>query len=62
MADVRMGRELLNEGECRRIEPLEIIDEDQQRMLRLCEHAYEALEHGLEAKLGIERRKMSRSG
>src|SRR5260370_25358903 len=58
MADVRMGRGVLNEGECRRIEPLEIIDEDQQWMLRLCEHAHKALEYGLEAKLGIERRKM----
>jgi hypothetical protein len=37
---------------------LKIVDEDQQGMLRLREHAYKALEHGLEAKLGIERRKI----
>src|SRR6516165_3716870 len=52
-----MSGELLYEAERRRIEPLQIIDEDHQRMLGPSEYADEAPEHGLEADLGVQRRK-----
>ena len=53
---VRLGQQVLEQVERRRVEPLQIVEEQRQRMLRPGEHADEAPEHQLEAALRVLRR------
>ena len=52
---VRLGQQILEQVERRRVEPLQIVEEQRQRMLRPGEHADEAAEHQLEPPLRLLR-------
>ena len=45
MPHVRLGQQILEEVERRRVEPLKIIEKERQRMFRPSEDADEATEH-----------------
>ena len=53
MAHLGMGDEMFDQIEGRRIQPLQIVEEQRQRMLGPSEHAEESPEHQLEAILAI---------
>ena len=53
---IRPGQQVLEQIERRRVEPLQVVEEQRQRMLRPREHADEAPEHQLEAALRVLRR------
>ena len=55
---IRLGQQVLEQIERRRIEPLQIVEEQGQRMLRPGEHAEEAPEDQLEASLRVLRRQL----
>ena len=50
---IRLGQQVLEQIERRRVEPLQIVEEQRERMLRPREHAEEAPEHQLEAALRV---------
>ena len=54
---VRLGQEILEHIERCRIEPLQIVEEQRQRMFRLCEHPDESPKNQLEPPLRVLRRK-----
>ena len=58
VAHLGIGHEMLDQIEGRRIQPLQIVEEQRQRMLRTGEHAEETPEHQLEAILAILRRQI----
>ena len=58
VAQLGLGRQVLEQIQCRSIEPLQIVEEQRQRMLRPGEHAEQAAEHQLEAALGVLRRQL----
>ena len=58
MPHLRMRDQVLDEVERRRVQPLQIIEEQRERMLLAREHAEEAAKHQLEAILGILRRQV----
>jgi hypothetical protein len=53
---IRLRQHMLEQVERRRIEPLQIVEEQRQRMLRPGKHAEKAPEHELEAALRVLRR------
>ena len=55
---IRLGQQVFEQVERRRIEPLQIVEEQGQRVLRPGEHAEEAPEDQLEAPLRILGRKV----
>ena len=55
---VRLGQQILEQVERRRIEPLQIVEEQRERVLLAREHAEEAPEHQLEAVLRVLRRQL----
>ena len=55
---LRVRDQMLEEVERRRIQPLQIVEEQRERVLRPCEHADEAPEHQLEAVLRVLRRQI----
>ena len=55
---VGLGQQLLDQIERGRVEPLQIVEEQRERMLRPREHADEAPEHQLEAALRLLRRQL----
>src|ERR1700733_7518485 len=52
------GQEILEQVERRRVEPLKIVEEERQRMLRPGEHADKPSKHQLETSLRVLRRKL----
>ena len=50
---IRMDQQVFEQIERGRIEPLQIVEEERQRMLRPGEHSQEAPEHQLEASLRV---------
>src|SRR5712671_8005535 len=58
MPHLRMRNQMFEEIERCCIYPLQIIEKQRERMLRLGEHAEEPPEHQLEAVLGISRRQL----
>ncbi len=59
---IRPGQQILEQIERRRVEPLQIVEEERQRMLRPGEHADEPPEHQLEAALRVLRRQLGTGG
>ena len=55
---IRLRQQMLEQVERRRVEPLQIVEEQRQRMLRPGEHAEKAPEHQLEAALRVLRRQL----
>ena len=55
MSHVRLGQQILEQIERRRVEPLQIVEEQRQRMFRPGEYADEPPEYQLEAALRILR-------
>ena len=55
---IRPGQQILEQIERRRVEPLQIVEEQRQRMFRPGEHADEAPKHQLEPPLRVLRRKL----
>ena len=55
---VRLGQQILEQIERRRVEPLQVVEEERQRMFRPREHADESPEHQLETALRILWRKL----
>src|ERR1700685_2653432 len=53
-----MGNQVLQQVEGRRIQPLQIVEEQNERMLRPREHSQEAPENHLKAVLGLLRRQV----
>src|SRR5712672_3004284 len=53
---VGMEEEIFDERQRGRIEPLQVIDEDDERVFRPRKHADESLEHGLKPQFGIDGR------
>jgi hypothetical protein len=51
-----MEEEMLDECQRPRIEPLQVIDENDERVFCPCEHADEPLEQGLKPQLGVDGR------
>src|SRR5258708_25285767 len=49
---IRLGQRVLEQVECGRVEPLQIVEEQGQRMFRPREHANELPEYPLETSLG----------
>jgi hypothetical protein len=58
VTDIRLSEQILEQVECCRIEPLQIVQEQGQRMFRAGEHADKAPEYQLEAALCLLRRKL----
>ena len=56
--DVGLGHQVFDQIQSGRIEPLQIVEEQRERMLRARKHADEAPEHELEAALRILRRQV----
>ena len=55
---IRLGQQILEQIERRRVEPLQVVEEQRQRMLRPGEDADEPPEHQLEAPLRVLWRKL----
>ena len=55
---LRIGHQVLQQFQRRRIQPLQIVEEQRERVLRPGERAEEAPEHHLEAVLRILRRQV----
>ena len=55
---VRPGQQILEQIEGRRVEPLQIVEEERERMFRPCEYADKSPEHQLEATLRVLWRKI----
>ena len=55
---IRPGQQILEQIERRRVEPLQIVEEQGQRMFRPREYADESPEHQLEAALRVLWRKL----
>ena len=55
---IRLGQQILEQVERRRVEPLQIVEEQRQRMFRPGEDADEASEHQLEPRLRLLRRQL----
>ena len=55
---IRPGQQILEQIERRRVEPLQIVEEQRQRMFRPGEDADEAPEHQLETSLRVLRRQL----
>src|SRR5262249_51562412 len=53
VAHVRLGQEILQQVKGCRVEPLQIVEEQGERMFRSCENADKSPEHQLEAALRI---------
>src|SRR5262245_25470443 len=53
VAHIRLGEEILEKIKGCRVEPLQVVEEQGERMLRSCEHADKSPEHKLEAALRI---------
>src|SRR3984893_19060321 len=53
-----VGDQMLEEVECRRVQPLQIVEEQHERVLRRGEYAEEPPEHRLEAVLRVLRREV----
>ncbi len=51
----RMSNEMLEKIECRRIQPLQIVEKQRKRVFPACEHGDESPEHHLEALLRLQR-------
>ena len=51
---VRMEEEIFDERQSGRIEPLQVIDENDERVFSPRKHADEPLEYGLKAQLGVD--------
>ena len=56
MARVAMGDEILDQRQGRRIEPLKVVDKNNQRVLWPREDVDETLEYQLKPKFGVRRR------
>ena len=56
--NVPLGQEILEQVERRRVQPLQVVEEERQRMFRCCEYADEATEHELKAPLRLLRLKL----
>ena len=50
---IRLRQQILEQIERRRVEPLQVVEEERQRMLRPGEHADEPPEHQLETALRV---------
>ena len=55
---VRLDRQITEQVQGRRVQPLQIVQEQRQRMLRPGEHAEQAAEHQLETALCVLRRQL----
>src|SRR5258708_403895 len=55
---IRSGQEILQQVERRGVEPLQVVEEQRQRMFRPCKHADESSEYQLEATLRLLRWKL----
>ena len=55
---VRLGQQILEQIERRRVEPLQVVEEERQRMFRPGEHADEPPEHQLETPSRVLRREL----
>src|SRR5262245_18861183 len=53
MSHIHLSQQILEQIECRRVEPLQIVQEQGERMFRPCEYADESPEHQLEAALRV---------
>src|SRR5262245_36188403 len=53
MPHIHLSQQALEQIECRRVEPLQIVQEQGERMFRPCEYADESPEHQLEAALRV---------
>jgi hypothetical protein len=58
IAQVRPGRQVLEQVERGRVQPLQVVEEQRQRMLRAREDGEQAVEHELEAPLRIRGRQL----
>src|SRR5271167_4202156 len=58
VVDIRMGRELLQEIERSRIQPLQVVQKEHQGMFFACEDRDELPEHHLEALLRLQGREV----
>src|SRR4029077_16426188 len=59
---VRLDQQVLKQIERRSIEPLQIVEEERQRMLLRGEHAQEPPEHRVETSLRVLRRQFGKRG
>ena len=59
---VRLDRQITEQVQGRRVQPLQIVQEQRQRMLRPGEHAEQAAEHQLETALCVLRRQLRHGG
>ena len=60
VSDIRLGQQVFEQIERGRIEPLQIVEEQRQWMLRPGEHREEAAEDQLEASLRVLGRQLRR--
>ena len=58
MLDVGVGHDVFEQLERRRVQPLEVVEEERERMFLAREHAEEGSEHEVEAALRFGRRKL----
>ena len=58
MPHLRLGQQMLEQVERCRVQPLQIVEEQRQRVLRPGEHAEEAPEHQLKAALRVMGRQL----
>src|SRR6188472_862090 len=58
MPHIHLSQQILEQIECRRVEPLQIVEKQGERMFRPCEYADESPEHQLEAALRVLWRKI----
>src|SRR5208283_3521435 len=56
--NVRLGQQTLEQVQCRCVQPLQVVEEERQRMARFCEDADEAAEYELEPPLRLLRLKL----
>ena len=55
---IRLGDQALEQFEGRRVQPLQVVEEQREWVLRPCEHAEETPEHQLEATVRVLRREL----
>ena len=58
VSNIRLGQEILEQIERRRVQPLQVVEEERQRVFYAGEHADEAAEHELKATLRLLRLKL----
>ncbi len=58
VVDTRVGHHELHQAEAGGVRPLQVVEEHDQRVLDAAQHLQEALEHEVEAMLGLDRREV----